>query len=203
LSSSDIRCRLGNRLRFSPKPVEVDLVTVSRPLRITIEEEGRTRLKDRFVAGTDRRVPETDRAKVDPSQADRGHAGAGASPSIPGAAPSRSRRPGRSGGACRGDGKAKVSHDADYLAKRPPLTNLYARAPSPRSARPDLCRSGEGEGRAGRGKSRRRRRPRRPRTGQKHPQSFPRRGGTSPSPVGGSVFRLCRKAKAPLAQAIR
>ena len=35
---------------FLPKPVEVDLVTVSRgPLQITIEEEGRTRLKDRFV----------------------------------------------------------------------------------------------------------------------------------------------------------
>ncbi len=35
---------------FLPKPVEVDLVTVSRgPLQVTIEEEGRTRLKDRFV----------------------------------------------------------------------------------------------------------------------------------------------------------
>ncbi len=35
---------------FLPRPVEVDLVTVSRgPLQITIEEEGRTRLKDRFV----------------------------------------------------------------------------------------------------------------------------------------------------------
>ena len=35
---------------FLPKPVEVDLVAVSRgPLQVTIEEEGRTRLKDRFV----------------------------------------------------------------------------------------------------------------------------------------------------------
>jgi HlyD family secretion protein len=35
---------------FIPKAVEVDLVDVSRgPLQVTIEEEGRTRLKDRFV----------------------------------------------------------------------------------------------------------------------------------------------------------
>lgn len=35
---------------FLPKAVEVDLVTVSRgPLQVTIEEEGRTRLKERFV----------------------------------------------------------------------------------------------------------------------------------------------------------
>jgi HlyD family secretion protein len=35
---------------FLPKPVAVDLVDVSRgPLQVTIEEEGRTRLKDRFV----------------------------------------------------------------------------------------------------------------------------------------------------------
>jgi len=35
---------------FLPKAVEVDLVAVSRgPLRVTIEEEGRTRLKERFV----------------------------------------------------------------------------------------------------------------------------------------------------------
>jgi len=35
---------------FMPKPVSVDLVKVSRgPLRVTVEEEGRTRVKDRFV----------------------------------------------------------------------------------------------------------------------------------------------------------
>src|SRR4030042_3456430 len=35
---------------FIPKAVEVDLVDVLRgPLQVTIEEEGRTRLKERFV----------------------------------------------------------------------------------------------------------------------------------------------------------
>jgi len=35
---------------FMPKPVTVDLVKVSRgPLRVTVEEEGKTRVKDRFV----------------------------------------------------------------------------------------------------------------------------------------------------------
>ncbi len=35
---------------FLPKPVAVDLVTIARgPLRVAIEEEGRTRLKERFV----------------------------------------------------------------------------------------------------------------------------------------------------------
>jgi len=35
---------------FFPKPLQVDLAAVSRtPLQVTIEEEGRTRLKDRFV----------------------------------------------------------------------------------------------------------------------------------------------------------
>jgi HlyD family secretion protein len=35
---------------FYPKPVPVDLVKVSRgPLRVTVEEEGETRVKDRFV----------------------------------------------------------------------------------------------------------------------------------------------------------
>ncbi len=35
---------------FMPKPVPVDLVKVSRgPLKVTVEEEGRTRVKDRFV----------------------------------------------------------------------------------------------------------------------------------------------------------
>jgi len=35
---------------FMPKPIEVDLVTVRLgPMRVTIEEEGRTRLKERFV----------------------------------------------------------------------------------------------------------------------------------------------------------
>jgi len=35
---------------FMPKPVPVDLVKVSRgPLRVTVEEEGKTRVKDRFV----------------------------------------------------------------------------------------------------------------------------------------------------------
>ena len=35
---------------FIPKPVTVDLVKVSRgPLKITVEEEGKTRVKDRFV----------------------------------------------------------------------------------------------------------------------------------------------------------
>ena len=35
---------------FMPKAVDVDLVDVSRaPLQVTIEEEGRTRLKERYV----------------------------------------------------------------------------------------------------------------------------------------------------------
>jgi HlyD family secretion protein len=35
---------------FMPKPVPVDLVKVSRgPLKVTVEEEGKTRVKDRFV----------------------------------------------------------------------------------------------------------------------------------------------------------
>jgi HlyD family secretion protein len=35
---------------FLPKPVSVDLVAVKRgPLRVTVEEEGRTRVKDRFI----------------------------------------------------------------------------------------------------------------------------------------------------------
>ena len=35
---------------FLPKPVPVDVVTATRgPLRVTVEEEGRTRVKDRFV----------------------------------------------------------------------------------------------------------------------------------------------------------
>jgi len=35
---------------FMPKPVTVDLVKVSRgPLKVTVEEEGKTRVKDRFV----------------------------------------------------------------------------------------------------------------------------------------------------------
>src|SRR4030043_2408533 len=35
---------------FMPKPIPVDLVKVSRgPLRVTVEEEGKTRVKDRFV----------------------------------------------------------------------------------------------------------------------------------------------------------
>jgi HlyD family secretion protein len=35
---------------FMPKPVPVDLVEVSRgPLKVTVEEEGKTRVKDRFV----------------------------------------------------------------------------------------------------------------------------------------------------------
>jgi HlyD family secretion protein len=48
---------------FLPKPVPVDLAKVSRgPLKVTIEEEGETRVKDRFVisapvAGFMRRIP--------------------------------------------------------------------------------------------------------------------------------------------------
>ena len=35
---------------FWPRPVLVEVATVSRgPLQVTIEEEGRTRVKDRFV----------------------------------------------------------------------------------------------------------------------------------------------------------
>src|SRR5512143_3204347 len=35
---------------FMPKPVTVDTVRAARgPLRVTVEEEGRTRVKDRFV----------------------------------------------------------------------------------------------------------------------------------------------------------
>jgi HlyD family secretion protein len=41
---------LATAYGFYPKAVEVDLANVSRgPLQVTIEEEGRTRLKDRFV----------------------------------------------------------------------------------------------------------------------------------------------------------
>ena len=35
---------------FLPKPVPVDIAVAQRgPLRVTVEEEGRTRVKDRFV----------------------------------------------------------------------------------------------------------------------------------------------------------
>jgi len=38
---------------FMPKPIAVDLVTATRgPIRVTIEEEGRTRLKERFVVSS-------------------------------------------------------------------------------------------------------------------------------------------------------
>ncbi|HSM78508.1 MAG TPA: efflux RND transporter periplasmic adaptor subunit, partial [Bryobacteraceae bacterium] len=41
---------IGILYGFMPKPVPVDIVPASRgPLRVTIEEEGRTRVKDRFV----------------------------------------------------------------------------------------------------------------------------------------------------------
>jgi len=41
---------LGLVYGFLPKPVSVDVVTAKRgPLRVTVEEEGRTRVKDRFV----------------------------------------------------------------------------------------------------------------------------------------------------------
>jgi len=41
---------LGLVYGFLPKPVPVDVVTAKRgPLRVTVEEEGRTRVKDRFV----------------------------------------------------------------------------------------------------------------------------------------------------------
>ncbi|OGW38140.1 MAG: efflux transporter periplasmic adaptor subunit [Nitrospirae bacterium GWC2_56_14] len=41
---------LGLVYGFMPKPVPVDVVTAKRgPLRVTVEEEGRTRVKDRFV----------------------------------------------------------------------------------------------------------------------------------------------------------
>jgi HlyD family secretion protein len=41
---------LGLVYGFMPKPVDVDVVPAKRgPLRVTVEEEGRTRVKDRFV----------------------------------------------------------------------------------------------------------------------------------------------------------
>src|SRR5512144_3255373 len=41
---------LGLAYGFMPKPVNVDVVTAGRgPLRVTVEEEGRTRVKDRFI----------------------------------------------------------------------------------------------------------------------------------------------------------
>src|SRR5512147_2939258 len=41
---------LGLVYGFMPKPVDVDVVPAARgPLRVTVEEEGRTRVKDRFV----------------------------------------------------------------------------------------------------------------------------------------------------------
>jgi len=41
---------LATAYGFFPKAVEVDLIAVTRgPLQVTIEEEGRTRLKDRFI----------------------------------------------------------------------------------------------------------------------------------------------------------
>ncbi len=44
---------LGLVYGFMPKPVPVEVVTAKRgPLRVTVEEEGRTRVKDRFVVSS-------------------------------------------------------------------------------------------------------------------------------------------------------
>ena len=121
---------------FLPGPVEVDLVTVSRgPLRITIEEEGRTRLKDRFVisaptAGYLRRIE----AKVgDPVR--KGQIVAALEPVRSQALDPRSRAEAEAAvqaaqaGLAAAMEKAKVSQaDADYLEKRAArFANLYAK----------------------------------------------------------------------------
>jgi len=89
---------------FLPKPVPVDVAKAARgPLRVTVEEEGRTRVRDRFVlsapvAGYLRRIELNagDRVK----KASRSPSSSRSAPrsSIPGARPS-----GRSGLGCQGD----------------------------------------------------------------------------------------------------
>ena len=121
---------------FLPKPVEVDLVAVSRgPLRITIEEEGRTRLKDRYVisaptAGYLRRIE----AKVgDPVRT--GQIVATLEPVRSQALDPRSRAEAEAAvlaaqaGLAAALEKAKVSQaDADYIEKRAArFANLFAK----------------------------------------------------------------------------
>ena len=121
---------------FLPRPVEVDLVTVSRgPLQITIEEEGRTRLKDRYVisaptAGYLRRIA----AKVgDPVH--KGQIVATLEPVWSQALDPRSRAEAEAAvlaaqaGLAAAMEKAKVSQaDADYIEKRAArFANLFAK----------------------------------------------------------------------------
>ena len=121
---------------FLPKPVEVDLVAVSRgPLQVTIEEEGRTRLKDRFVisaptAGYLRRIE----AKVgDPVR--NGQTVATLEPVRSQALDPRRRAETEAAvlaaqaGLAAAMEKAKVAQtDADYIEKRGArFANLYAK----------------------------------------------------------------------------
>src|SRR5205823_2229991 len=40
-------------LAFRPKPVPVDLATIARgPLRVTVDEDGKTRIKERYVVSS-------------------------------------------------------------------------------------------------------------------------------------------------------
>ena len=206
---------------FLPKPVEVDLVAVSRgPLQVTIEEEGRTRLKDRFVisaptAGYLRRIE----AKVgDPVR--KGQTVATLEPVRSQALDPRSRAETEAAvlaaqaGLAAAMEKAKAATaDADYIEKRAAQDRQSVREGlrRQRSVRPDPGRTEEGTVGAGRGQSRRRRRPRRARTDQKHPAELSRsrqrgRAGTpctspprSAAPFSGSTG----KAKGPSAWEIR
>jgi HlyD family secretion protein len=121
---------------FLPKPVEVDLVDVSRgPLQVTIEEEGRTRLKERFVisaptAGYLRRIE----AKVgDPVR--RGETVATLEPLRSQALDPRSRAEAEAAvlaaqaGLAAAMEKAKAATaDAEYIEKRAArIANLFAK----------------------------------------------------------------------------
>jgi HlyD family secretion protein len=121
---------------FYPKAADVDLVDVTRgPLQVTIEEEGRTRLKDRFVitaptAGYLERV----RAKVgDPVK--KGQNVLILEPLRSQALDSRSRAEAAAGATAAEaslnasiERESAAAADADYLEKRlERLKNLYAK----------------------------------------------------------------------------
>jgi len=121
---------------FIPKAVDVDLVDVSRgPLQVTIEEEGRTRLKERFVlsaptAGYMRRIE----LKVgDPVR--KGQIVAALEPLHSQALDPRSRaeaeatvNAAQAGLSAAIEKEGAATADADYIEKRlERMTNLYAR----------------------------------------------------------------------------
>ena len=197
---------------FLPKPVEVDLVTVSRgPLRITIEEEGRTRLKDRFVisaptAGYLRRIE----AKVgDPVR--RGQTVATLEPLRSQALDPRSRAEAEAAvlaaqaGLAAATEKAKVSQaDADYLEKRAArFANLYAKGSVAKDQldqiQADLKKAKAGQDAAKAAVDGARADLERVKSTLRNFPAAGKEGGQGAvhvaSPVGGSVFRLYRESE--------